>query len=589
MIINYYSLKSDIMMYVLFSIALTIVFALIAYNGKNKKTTAWTSGLIFILFGTINFFSMPVMAAWGYIGVWIEVLIMLIFAAVIGGINNQKSTWDEEDFTLTWRVWLVFAYALVISVFGILSSEMVNSDRYNQMLQVEEVEYENFATDVNVIPIEKMIVADYALARKVVEDRLEEDPGLGSRCVVGEMTLQNLTGSFTINNNKLLRFDNEQVWVAPLEHSSFWKWFSNDYTPGYMLVYANDPTKNYLITEVNGKPLQLYYLESAAFSQDIERHIRTHGYASQGITEHNFEIDSNGRPYWVLCNYQPTIKFSARDAKGVITVDIQNGDLNQYTIEEAPDWVDHIQPEDFIADQIRYWGEYKLGWWNSIFAQLDVQEPTPGMVLVYSEGQSYWYTGIRSAGGDTATSGFMLVNSRTKEAKYYRVSGVNEQEAQRIAQDQNFAKAANYAATSPVLYNVRGVPTYFMTLKGQSGNVTGYAFVAVINRQAVGVGSSKREAENNYLQSLRRSKNDTIADGPVVEAKKKLTVKDITLEGNIYYLLFKEVPGKEFTGTSEFFRELRWTKPGNIVEVSYGEGTSDIIPLDSFDNLNFAF
>ena len=141
-----------------------------------------------------------------------------------------------------------------------------------------------------------------------------------------------------------------------------------------------------------------------------------------------------------------------------------------------------------------------------------------------------------------------------------------------------------------MLYNVRGIPTYFMTLKGSSGNVTGYAFVAVTNRQAVGVGSSKREAETNYLQSLRRTSNDTIADGPVVTVEvKSFTVRDITLEGNVYYILFNEVKGKEFTGSSEFFRELKWTKPNNRVNVSYSEGSSDVILLDSFDNLDFEF
>ena len=70
---------------------------------------------------------------------------------------------------------------------------------------------------------------------------------------------------------------------------------------------------------------------------------------------------------------------------------------------------------------------------------------------------------------------------------------------------------------------------------------------------------------------------------------KKLTVRDITNEQDTYYVLFVEVPGKEFTGSSEFFRELKWTKPGDQVEVTYGEGLSEVIPLDTFDNISFTF
>lgn len=567
------------MMYLLFNLVITAIFAIVANQKGEKKQTAICSIIFFILLSVANYFLMPVINPFKFIGVWVEILIAVLVGWVVRCSGDDVKVWPG---------WLAAAICLCMLGMWFFSSEFLRSSDYHKMLKVEEVEYGNFASDIDVIPVEKMIVADYDLARKVVEDRLEEDPGLGSRCKVGRMTLQNLNGSFTINGGKKLTFENDPVWVAPLEHSSFFKWCSNDETPGYMLVYANDPTKTYLITEVNAKPLKLKYLESGNFGDDIERHIRMNGYISQGLTEHNFEIDSNGQPHWVLCNYKPTIAMGGYDAQGVITVDIQSGEINHYTIENAPQWIDHIQPQEFIEKQVRYWGEYKLGWWNSFLAQKDVQLPTPGMVLVYSNGQSYWYTGIRSAGGDTATSGFMLINSRTKEAKYYRVSGVNEEEAKRIVEDQNFAKAARYTATSPVLYNVRGVPTYFMTLKGGSGNVTGYAFMAVTNRQAVGVGSSKREAENNYLQALYRTSNDVIQDGAVKSTEAKtLTVKDIMHENNVYFILFEEIPGQEFTASSEFFPCLRWVKNGHKVNVSYNEGISSPVLLDSFENLDF--
>ena len=578
------------MSYILISILLTGVFAGIAKNKKNGNSVVCFSVVMFILLGLINYFGMPVLNLWGYYGLWWEILFVTVGGALLGIMHMEDG--DPELVEGNGRKWFVpSGVFILITAVAFFSSTVFNSRDYNEKLVVEEVAFESFSEDVDIIPVDKMIVADHNLARKVVEDRLEEDPGLGSRCKVGEMTMQQLTGEFTIDGGKKLVFDNDVIWVAPLEHSSFWKWVTNDVTPGYMLVYASDPTKTYKITEINGKPLKLRYIETGCYGDDIERHIRTSGYATQGITEYNFEIDENGRPYWVLCNHQPTIGFGgARDAKGVITVDCQTGEVEQYAIEEAPAWIDHIQPEEFVTKQLKWWGEFKHGWWNSWVAERDVQEPTPGMVLVYSNGRCYWYTGVQSAGGDTSTSGFMLIDARTKEARYYRVSGVNEQEAKRIVEDQNFCKAANYFATSPVLYNVRGVPTYFMTLKGESGNVTGYAFMAVTNRQAVGVGSSKREAEGNYLQSLKRTGNDNISDGAVlvVEAK-KLTVRDITCEQGIYYVLFKEVPGKEFTGSTEFFRELKWTKSGDKVEVTYGDGNSNVIPLDSFDNLDFAF
>ena len=573
------------MYYIIISLILGMVFSGMIYSSYERNTKGAVAGGIiwFIIMGLCNYLALPTLG-WGYNGILFEIFLTLVVAAVVRYIIEEE--WKKA-------CWLPIIFLIIWIVLLLYSSSMFNSNRYQKMITVEEVTFDNFAEDVNVIPVDKMIVADYMLAQKVAEDKLEEDPGLGSRCNVGRMTLQNLTGEFTINDGVKLEFDNELIWVAPLEHDGFWRWVKNDVTPGYVIVYANDPTKRYLVTEINGVPLKMRYLESACFGDDIERHIRVNGYLTTGLTEHNFEIDSNGRPYWVLCNYEPTIAFcGGYDSKGVITVDIQTGDVKQYSIASAPQWIDHIQPQDFVFDQIGYWGMFKNGWWNALLAKDGVQVPTEGMVLVYSEGESYWYTGISAlksvSSQNTATSGFMLVNARTKEAKYYKVAGVNEIEASRIAEDQNFAKAAGYNATYPVLYNVKGVPTYFMTLKGSSGNVTGYAFVAVTNREAVGVGSSKKEAESNYLQSLKRSGNDNIADGPIAPTEvKTFTVRDITNEGTLYYVLFNEVKGKEFTGSTEFFPELRWTKSGHTVNVSYNDGTSDVVLIDKFDNLDF--
>ena len=567
------------MIYVLFSIALAAIFGFTAYNTENKKFVAVLSGVVFIFAWLINYFAMPVMQWWGFEGVWIQ---MFIFATLGALLNYNLS----EEFKL-WRFIPTGITLIAALIAGCQSAEMFHADEYYSRLKVETVSDSTFRQDVHPIPVSKMISVDAELARKVAEDKLGENLGLGSRVEVGQMTIQNITGELIINNGKLLKFDDAMIWVAPLEHRSFWKWYANDYTPGYIIVDATDATKRWLVTELNGQPLKLKYLESGYFGDDIERHIKTNGYASKGLNDHCFEIDGNGRPYWVLSSYDQKIGFCGEESEGPITVDAQTGELKAYSIENAPSWIDRIQPQDFIEDQIRCWGEYKKGWWNSFWAQIGVQEPTEGTSLVYSNGNSYWYTGIRSAGADAGTNGFMLVDTRTKAAKFYRAIGVNETEAMRIANDQPFAKAAGYTATFPVLYNVRGIPTYFMVMKGSSGNVVGYCFLAMNNRQAVGSASSKQDAETAYLRMLKKTTQDSVVDGDVRSETKDLTIRAIVQENNIYYILFNEIKGVEFTGSTEFYPELKWSKTGDKVKVSYGKGEGKVIPLDSFDNLDF--
>ena len=128
-----------------------------------------------------------------------------------------------------------------------------------------------------------------------------------------------------------------------------------------------------------------------------------------------------------------------------------------------------------------------------------------------------------------------------------------------------------------------------MTMKGKSGNIVGYCFLAVSNRQALGCGTTKKEAEQAYLEKLRRLTQDIVKDGQVFKQVKNYVVKAITCEGRIYYLLFENMHGKEFYASSEFFPELKWTKAGDKVKVEYGDSPSLSVPLDYFDNVDFSY
>lgn len=549
---------------------------------------AWgiSTAVVYLLALWINYDCLPVLQWWGFEGVWIE-------TCIISGLGLLAS-WLINTFDGGKRFWMYraipFAITLIAPIIaGFQSMEMFHAGQYANRLSVEIVSDSIFHRDVAVIDVKKMITVDADLAQKVAEDVLGEDTGLGSKVEIGKMTMQQITGSFTINGGRTLTFNDDLIWVAPLEHRSYWKWLSNKVTPGYVIVDATDANIRYLVTELNGKPLQLRYLENAYFEDDIERHIKTNGYLHKGLNDHCFEIDGNGTPYWVLSSYEQTIGFCGEESEGPITVNAETGEIMRYAIENAPAWIDRIQPQGFVQEQIRQWGEYQQGWWNStcFSKQENVLLPTRGMTLVYSQGRSYWYTGIRSASADKATNGFMLVDTRTKAARFYRKSGFNEEEACNIARGQAEAAAANYDATFPVLYNVRGIPTYFMTYKDASGNIQGYCFVASTNRQAVGCDKLKTVAIQKYLAALQDGQNDRPLDSNVTCETLTGTIRGITLEEGVYYILLEEKPGYEFTGRSVSFPDIKWSEKGNRVTVSFELGEETVVPLNSFDNLDF--
>src|SRR5690606_33270662 len=132
---------------------------------------------------------------------------------------------------------------------------------------------------------------------------------------------------------------------------------------------------------------------------------------------YNFEIDDNGEPYWIVTKYQKEVGFGGNNAIGVLTVNAQTGEIKEYGINDTPLWVDRIQPISFIEEQLNDWGEYVQGYWN--WSNENKLMITEGLTLVYGENhKSYWYTGLSSVGKEESTVGFVLVDTRTKEATY---------------------------------------------------------------------------------------------------------------------------------------------------------------------------
>ena len=582
-----------------FSIALLlgIIAAVAAFDNESKKL--WLKPVIagaicFIAFGIANFWLMPTTALWGYDGVWIEITLSAIIGLLFSGLKTDH--YGDTELQNIFKMWQAIPLgicALALLVRCGSTAEAFHSEAYSELLQPQSVIDSTFAKNVHPIPVEKMISVKQAYAEDLASKRIENMPSLGSRCQFGNADMINLNGSFNVKTAEgkplTLTFDNEKVWVMPLEHRGFWKWWDNKVTDGYCIVSALDPSRIFFVTEVEGKPLALRYLASGCFGDEIERHVRMSGYSAYGLTEYSMELDDSGRPYWVITVYEPTIGFSGEDAMGVLIVDMQTGDITEYGIADAPAWVDRIQPDEFLLDQIDDWGQYQDGWFNAQFAQNGVREATPGMSLVYSEGKSYWYSGIQSAGADKSSSGFMLIDTRTKECKLYPVAGINEQAAKEVIEAQSeWVRQSKFVANDPVLYNIHGTPTYYMTLTGDGIKNAGYAFVSLKSELQFAAAATPQKALQAYLKTLQNDNQFKITDGDKVsEELLMMTVRGIVCENGTYYLIFNEVKGKEFTGTTEAFSELKWTKTGQKVSVSYTDTEAKVISLNSFDIIDF--
>lgn len=457
----------------------------------------------------------------------------------------------------------------------IAGSALFNSDSmYNQIGTIDK---KSFKDDVVEIDTSQIPIVDIQLADKLADKKLGDEIALGSKVEVGEFT------------NKQ-QVDGKLVYVAPLDHRSFWKWNANKSgTPGYVVVSATNMNDVQLIKEVDGKEIKIKYSESAYFSDNLKRNIRSKGFRNVGLTEYSFELDDDGNPFWVVTTYKNTTLWGNGEATGVVICDPQTGECEWYSVKDAPEWVDIIQPEEFVKKQIQNYGKYVHGVFN--FSETDELSMTEHMTTVYNDGDCYYYTGMSSVGKDNGTVGFIMVDTRDKSVKFYKMAGATEEAAMKSAEGK--VQNMGYSATEPIPLNVSGIPTYFCTLKDNEGLVKQYSLLNIEDYSIVAVGDSIAEAKRSYINAMNNvGVKVDFGDGEVYGYTKEGIVSRIgsNIENGetYYYFILDNDTTKLYLASYTVSEELPITREGDNVKVSYLDESNGSINIASFDNLDFS-
>ena len=532
--------------------------------------------LILLLFGFLLFYTTLPVINYGFIGLPV-LLIFLIIVAIIAFTKievvkpaNKMRIISTPSKYIYFVLLAVLAYVIIVPV--LTSLPMFRSEDYQKLIGKVE-DGQNLKNHIAPISLDKIRVVDEELAMLLGEKIIGSQPSLGSQTEIGEFTIQ--------------KVNDELYWVAPLLHTGFFKWYNNsEGTPGYVMVSATNERDVKLIQDVKGKPVKIKYQPGAFFGSRIDRHVYFNGYATVGLEDFNFEIDDNGHPYWIVTKYKKRIGFAGNDATGVLVVDAETGVIQEYDIANTPLWVDRIQPISFIEEQLNDWGEYVHGYWN--WANENKLMTTEGLTLVYGENhKSYWYTGLSSVGKEESAVGFVLVDTRTKEATYYRQSGATEYAAQSSAEGK--VQEKGYHASLPIPYLINNIPTYVMTLKDDGGLVKMFAMVSINDYTIVGVGNTMRETLMAYKNVYNMADNGI--DPASVSTKKSFKSVVTRIENDVkngnsfYYFTIKDYPNI-FVGSSQLSNELPVTMVGDSINIAFDVDLEEVIDVSSFDNLN---
>ncbi len=480
--------------------------------------------------------------------------IIFIFAAIAAGYIMKKRIQPQEIRESKRAKFLIGIVAVLLLIFAggsILSSPIVNADQYRQLMTVEDG---NITEDIEELSYDQIPILDKDSAAIIGNREMGSITDMVSQFEVDDIYSQ-------------INYKEKPIRVSPLKYASFIRWFTNqsEGIPGYIEIdMATQEAELVRLTE------EIKYSEAEYFNRNIYRHLRFE-YPTYIFDRLSFEIDDEGTPYYIA----PVKKFNIGLFGGVtigkaVLVNAITGETTEYEIEEVPEWVDRVYSADLLVELYNYHGTLVNGYFNSILGQRDCLQATEGYNYLAIDNDVWVYTGVTSVTSDQSNVGFVLMNQRTMETKFYEVEGATETSAMSSAEGK--VQHLGYVATFPLLLNISDEPTYFIALKDAAGLVKNYAMVNVQKFQLVAIGDTVAQCEEAYVELL--STNGVLKEDEATEELEEITgvIRKITegvVEGNSHYYIILEDETELFEVVLKDNLDIVRYSEGDSIKMSY--------------------
>ncbi len=459
---------------------------------------------------------------WNFAVTAVLLAIVINMWSIIKGFVMTQGHFSLKEFLQRFKVLVVILAAFLLFYLGgeLLSSPILRASAYRELLTIKQ---SDFKEDIKEVDYTQIPILDKDSAAQLAEREMGNMVDMVSQFEVSDYYSQ-------------INYQNRPVRVTPLVYGDEIKWLTNQKNgiPAYIKI------------DMTTQDVELVKLEegmkispSEYFNRDLMRYVRFR-YPTAMIGSVFFEIDDSGIPYWICPVQKHTIGlFGGTDIKGIVAVNAVSGEHTYYDVEDVPQWIDKVYEAELLIQQYDYYGKLINGYINSIFGQRGCLQTTEGYNYIALNDDVWVYTGVTSVGGDQSNVGFVLMNQRTKETKYYAIAGAKETSAMSSAEGK--VQNLQYKATFPLLLNVGGEPTYFMALKDGAGLVKKYAMVNIQKYQIVATGDSIGECEKEYKKLMNSSGIETVDTSKAERVQGVIKdIKNIVTDGNTYYYIALE-------------------------------------------------
>ena len=521
---------------------------------KSIKVKLLTGLAVIIVLGIYYYVTLPAINIHSS-ETWIFLIILGILAAVAFVKKKRLSRYEiRESKGLKVILGIIVLIVLVYLVGTLLSSPIVNAKKYQQLMNVETGE---FAKDIEEVSFDQIPLLDKDSAELLGDRKMGSMVDMVSQFEVDSLYSQ-------------INYQDRTVRVSPLRYASLIKWFTNqgEGIPAYIKI--DMATQN---TELVKLDQGMKYTTSDHFNRNIYRHLRFR-YPTYIFNDLSFEVDEEGTPYWICPVKKYNIGLFGGETIGrVVLCNAITGETEDYAIEDAPQWIDRAYSADMLVQLYDYYGTLKHGFFNSILGQRDCLKTTDGYNYLAIDDDVWVYTGVTSITGDQSNVGFVLMNQRTMETRFYEVEGATEASAMSSAEGQ--VQNLHYTATFPLLLNISGEPTYFIALKDDAGLVKKYAMVNVQKYQIVAIGDTVSQCEENYTtlmyeNGIKETPEDTRDVLSITAAISKIAQG--VVDGNSHYYIMVEGSDEIFDIPVVDFIDIIRYDVGDEVAIEYKEG-----------------
>ena len=534
----------------------------------------------------------------------VRIALFVIFAAVIGGFYYAYFPAINIHLEIFWTTLIVVFLSLAI-ILGAKSSISQMVGRLSKKPSIKEFSWFAKLCSVLVIVCVGVLIVGSALgatlfrsrayANLLPVDKREFTEDIEQSDQVTDIALMDTESARIFGNRKIgslsdvvsqyeieadytqISIKGQPMKVSGLKYASFFKWWNNRNSgvPGYVQVNpVNSEAKYVKLT----KPMK--YVPSAYFNYNLQRHVQL-TYPTKIISGYKFEVDDDGNPYYICPTMTARVGlFGGIDVNGVIICDPIDGECQYYAIGDCPSWVDSVYDGHLLTKKYNWHGMLSGGYINSIIGQKGCKQATDdfGYKII---GDDVWvYTGVTSANGDQSNIGFVMMNQRTSEARYYQVSGAEEHSAMSAAEGE--VQEKGYKASFPSLINVSGTPTYIMVLKDTGGLVKLYAMVNVEQYNIVATATSQTKVFEEYKTllasdgKLETGENDLKEDTITVRSVEYIDSDD----GTMVYI--KDTNHQVYKQAFKEDESLIRISAGDVLHVKYQPMDNEIHLLQEF-------